>query len=76
MRRREGWRPPACSCGKTAYRSQGRALRALRVIAIEAAQATIGRQAMPRAAYRCRECGAWHLTRRTGGGSVFEGRLA
>lgn len=68
--KRERWSPPRCSSGKAAYRSQGRALRALAVIEMQQVQAAEATGSAPRATYRCPECGAWHLTRNTDGGIV------
>lgn len=68
--RRKGWQPPRCSSGKVAYRTRGRALYALRVIAAEEAQAAVEREGRVRATYRCPECGVWHLTRKLSPGAV------
>jgi hypothetical protein len=57
------WRPPKCGSGKTAFQSQGKALRALEKIRQDNAQAAAPLPFEPQRAYRC-ECGAWHLTRR------------
>lgn len=59
------WRAPKCSSGKHAYRSQGRALGALRTILVGDAQACVHSEGLPQGAHRCRECSAWHLTKTT-----------
>lgn len=59
------WRPPPCDSGKIAYRTRGRALGALRAIAIGNAQAAAGTSSkQPIGTYKC-GCGAWHLTSQT-----------
>jgi hypothetical protein len=58
------WEPPQCSTGKVGYRSQGRALKALRLIVVGDAQAAVHLSTLPRSVYRCERCGAWHLTKR------------
>lgn len=65
-RRPSRWRPPKCPTGKVPYRTQGRALYALRVIQREDAQAAILRPVELRGVRRCRDCGAWHLSVREG----------
>jgi hypothetical protein len=70
-RARSNWQPPTCPSGKVSYRTQGRALYALRKIRETEAQAAAKLdQTAPRSAYRCGRCGAWHLTRQTGGVSL------
>ena len=61
-RRGREWRPPRCSSGKAAFRSQGRALYALKRTAIDNAQAVAPLEIRQKRVYRCAECGAFHLT--------------
>lgn len=63
----------ACRSGKATFRSQGDALRALRRIAIDNAQAVAPLPEQPEFAYACRHCDGWHLTKRNG---VRPGTLA
>jgi len=62
---RRRWKKPVCRSGKAAFRNQGAALRALERIAKDNAQATAPLDSQPERTYLC-ECGAWHLTRRSG----------
>lgn len=63
MSRRAGWKPPKCSSDKQSYRTGGEARRALHVIEVGQAQAVARTKTPPVAEYKCRECGAWHLTK-------------
>ncbi len=65
-RRPSHWRPPRCPEGKVAYRTQGRALYALKVFQREDAQAVINLPMELRGVRRCKSCGAWHLSTREG----------
>lgn len=72
MSRRHQPRRVECPTGKVAYQSQGRAFKALARIAQGAAQGVaVDDGDPPCAAYRCGQCGQWHLTRSTGGTSVL-----
>jgi hypothetical protein len=53
-----------CRSGKVTFQSQGAALRALNVQRRVNAQAVAPMPFELRGAYRCRTCGAWHLTKR------------
>lgn len=70
------WRKPPCGTGKAAYRTQGLALRALETLRRENAQAVAPMAFTLRSAYRCRECGAWHLTTKSNGVRVGRERAA
>lgn len=79
MTKTEARRRPSVNCstecwsGKVCFRSQGEALNALRHIAIENAQAAVPMPESARFAYRCEDCGAWHLTK--AGTASGSGRL-
>lgn len=60
------WQKPTCRSGKAAYQTQGAALRALDVLRRENAQAVVPLPFTLQSAYRCRTCGAWHLTKQEG----------
>lgn len=64
-RKRFEWKAPKCSSGKGAFKTQGEALRALARIRVENAQAVVPGAGL-RDAYKCRECGAYHLTKKDG----------
>ena len=57
-------RKPRCSSKKVAFRSEGAARRALERIDRTEAQAVAPAPSRPTRAYRCPECGMWHLSTR------------
>lgn len=63
-------RKPECSTKKAYYLTQGRALKVIREIKIENAQAAIPAEVEPESVYRCDECGGWHLSSQKRGVSV------